>query len=194
MESVVKYIASGDEGRLWQGEIVANLIQVRLTPETVRAESPRGSPIVHPFAIVLSQDCDLEQHYRHMTQKPQAKPTLPNVLFCEAVLALTLRGAAGGSDVWKRVRQNKDERYHCLEGIPAGEDSTNEGIGALGIDFKRYFTIPTDEIYERLRIREAQRRARLTDPYAFHLARRFFYYQSRVALPGNHVIELTTSA
>ena len=52
-----------------------------------------------------------------------------------------------------------------------------EGMPELGIDFKRYFTIPTDEVYFRIRA-EAQRRSRLRSPYLEHLSNRFYSFQS----------------
>ena len=186
-----KYIASSVEGPLRQGEIVSNLVQVRLTPESVDSESPVAVPVVHPFAIVLTQDCDLEQHLNRIRD---GKPgSLPNLLFCEALSAATLKGSAGGSDIWKRVRQNKDERYQCLEQIPPELDALAEGVHALGVDFKRYFTIPTVEVLERLRRGEAKRRACLAQPYHYQLATRFFCFQMRVALPDEHVIESAPS-
>jgi hypothetical protein len=59
----------------------------------------------------------------------------------------------------------------------------------MGIDFKRYFTIPADETYRRVELGEAQRRCVLQSPYLEHLSSRFAYYLSRVALPLDHVSE-----
>ena len=41
----------------------------------------------------------------------------------------------------------------------------NVGIPELGVDFKRYFTIPTDEIYKRIEKGEVRRRCVLMSPY-----------------------------
>jgi hypothetical protein len=191
MERPPKYIASSDEGPLRQGEIVSNVVQVRLTLNSIGSDSPEASPIIHPFAVVLTQDCDLEQHLRRIANGKEG--TLPNVLFCEAVAASSLRDSAGGSDIWKRVRQNKDERYQCLEQVPAEQDAVKEGIDALGVDFKRYFTIPTDEVLARISRGESRRRAFLAPPYNLQLATRFFSYHMRIALPDEHAIELTPS-
>src|SRR6185312_5761394 len=87
---------------------------------------------------------------------------------------------------WDRILINKDERYHFLQNIRQCEDAAGQGISALGIDFKRYLTIATDELYRRVELGECQRRARLQTPYAEHLSARFCYYQSRVALPRDH--------
>jgi hypothetical protein len=190
MEGAPKYIASSDEGPLRQGEIVSNVVQFRLTLETIGSDAPEAVPIVHPFAIVLTQDCDLEQHLSRLADGKTGN--LPNVLFCEALPAVTLMGSAGGSS-WKRVSQNKAERYQCLEQVPAEQDAVKEGIDALGVDFKRHFTIPTDEVLERIRRGESKRRSRLAPPYNLQLATRFFCYQMRIALPDEHTIDLTPS-
>jgi len=189
MERPAKYIASSDAEPPRQGEIISGLVQVRMQLDDVGLVSARAIPLIHPFAIVLTQDCDLEQHVGRIKRGEEGN--LPSVLFCEAVLASHLRETAGGKDIWKRVRQNKDERYHCLERVPAELDATGAGINALGIDFKRYFTLPTDEVLERIRRAESRRRAYLAPPYSVHLAARFYYYQMRVALPDEHEIEQT---
>ena len=190
MECPPKYIASSDEGPLRQGEIVSNVVQFRMKLESIGSDSPKAVPIVHPFAIVLTQDCDLEQHLNRIADGKEG--SLPNVLFCEAVSAATLKGSASGSS-WPRVRQNKDERYQCLEQVPAEQDAVKKGIDALGVDFKRYFTIPTDEVLERIRRGESKRRTCLAPPYNLQLATRFFHYQMRIALPDEHTIDSTPS-
>jgi hypothetical protein len=51
---------------------------------------------------------------------------------------MKLRPAPGVQpDMWQRVRQNKDERYHFLQRIESGEDARGEGLAELSIDFKR---------------------------------------------------------
>lgn len=184
-------------GALRQGELVTGLVQIKLALELVDAETPdfQIDQEAHPFAIVLSQDCDLEQDWkaRQSIIGPGFGPdvlhptgaSLPAILFAEVHDAKDLRGRVGASNIWQRVRQNKDERYHFLETINSSEDATREGLPELGIDFKRYFTLPTEEVYKRLE-RSAQRRCRLTSPYLEHLSTRFCYYQFRVALPLEH--------
>ena len=110
---------------------------------------------------------------------------LPSVLLCQVVPAIGLKGSVD-KRVWDRILINKDERYHFLQRISPDEDAAEEGVPALGIDFKRYFSISTDELYRRIEIGECKRRCRLQTPYAEHLSTRFFYYQSRVALPRDH--------
>ena len=187
-----KYTKSTPEGRLWQGEIVSNLPQARIDLDSLA--SPHTAVMrekIHPFAVILTQDCDLESEFRKRVENP-AITSLPNILFCEAITVSELRkNTPKGKDFWKTIIQNKNERYHCLEAIPADTDAANDGTDHLGIDFKRYFTLPTGEIYERLKSEGVARRARLNSEYAQHLVSRFYYFQQRVALPDDHEIPLS---
>ena len=92
---------------------------------------------------------------------------------------------ARGNDIWKRVVQNKDERFHYLMSIAAEFDSNTSGLNALLIDFKRILTIPTTTLYNQLSA-AAKRRTVLTSPYVEHLSSRHAYFLSRVALPFDH--------
>lgn len=184
------YTRSELGGPLRQGEIVTGLVQAVMALETVLTSEPELDYVHHPFAIVLTQDCDLEQDWkaRHTATDPGQSVSqggLPTILFAEMNTAESLRGRVGASDIWKRVRQNKDERYQFLESVPPDEDALSEGLPELGIDFKRYFTIHIDEAYKRIE-KQAKRRCRLVSPYLEHLSIRFFYYQFRVALPADH--------
>jgi len=58
----------------------------------------------------------------------------------------------------------------------------------LGIDFKRYFTLPTAEVYYQIQ-RQAARRCCLRSPYLEHLSTRFHAYQQRLALPEDRVLD-----
>ena len=185
-----KYEASPTEpAALRQCEIISGLVQK--IPQFKTGEPPQIDLITHPFSLLISQDCDLDldYHARFGTSvtNPDAK-LLPNILFCMVVTAEQLKGAAGiDSRVWKRVKINKDERYHFLEEVPKNCESLSEGLPELGIDFKRYFTVPTDDVYDQVRTGDLERRCRLLSPYLEHCATRFGFFQSRIALPEDHL-------
>ena len=71
--------------------------------------------------------------------------------------------------------------------MSASEDALRQGLPELGVDFKRFFTIPTDELYVPI-TSGAQRRCHLNSPYLEHLTTQFSGFLSRVALPKPHVI------
>jgi len=99
----------------------------------------------------------------------------------------TLRGqmkdaGIGGSDLWKRIIGNRDERYQSFPQLRPEADSASEGLPALVVDFKRVFTVPADEMYVRIQFR-TRRRSVLQSPFLQHFSARFGYYCLRVALP-----------
>lgn len=184
------YETSPDSGPLRQGEVLSDVVEWRLAPECLAPDAePLFVPIVHPYAIVLTQDCDL--HWDHRARFP-ADPNdqtrledkkIPNVLFCQADKAETMRGARGfKSDIWRRITSNSDERYQVLPEVPPVLDRAGEGIPSLVLDFKLLFTVPSDELYYRLGS-EAKRRCFLRPPFLQSLSSRFSYFMGRVALP-----------
>ena len=194
--AIQKYLPSPN-GALRQGEILSNLKQFKLNLESLRSGKPLAEPIIHPFAIVVTQDCDAEQDFKKRRASDLVSDKIiPSILFCEVVAAEQLRNRDKenkikeiNSTVWGQVKINKNERYHFLESVPVESDSLSEGLPELTLDFKRYFTIPTEEVYYRLEIGEAKRCCRLISPYLEHLTSRFNNFQSRIALPEDHTSE-----
>lgn len=178
---------------LRQGEIVSNISRFRIDPDTLGSENLGVQFALHEFAIVLTQDCDLEQDFNVRSVGNLSDKLLPNVLFCNLAKAEDLRGTPAttgiNSDMWKRISQNKDERYHFLQAVDGSCDAQQIGLPELGLDFKRYFTLPTDEIYHRIESGEAKRRCVLASPYLEHLSSRFAHFLCRVALPEDHFSE-----
>jgi hypothetical protein len=183
------------EGRIWQGEILENVVQISPTVESIAANVPgelQFVPVVHELVVVMSQDCDLDQDYTRRVAGDRG--TLPNIMLCDVYLAEALRAAVllrdqlGTKDWRKRIAQNQNERFHYLQRTERGQDLQQEGLTALALDFKSYFTLPTDELYARLP-HGIRRRCRLNTPYAEHLAHRFFKFQSRIALPQDHQMD-----
>jgi hypothetical protein len=189
------YIASRAEGTLRQTEILCNVRQHKVTLESLN--NPDGvevEPIDHELAIVVSQDCDLERDFirREELRVNGTVPDrtdahlLPTVLFCEAYRERTLQDMVRGqNDSWQKFHQNKLERYQFLRAVEADGDRLGIGLDAMGIDFKRYFTVPTAELYAQLEGR-CTRRCRLAPQYLEHFSLRFSNYLSRVGLPKNH--------
>jgi hypothetical protein len=174
--------------RLFQGEVISGVIQVRLPLQSIGAEELKLDEVIHPFAVIFTQDCDLEQDFEG---RKAGRAKLEHVLFCQAVPTTNLKSQVSlGKERWKLLTENRDIRYQCIENVIAGDDSESLGIPSLGIDFKSYFTIPVDEVYKRIEIGQIARRARLVTPYAEHLLHRFCSFQSRVPLPVGHVIPL----
>jgi hypothetical protein len=166
-------------GALRQGELVVDLKQGVLDIAALRDGRHIVDTVTRSFALVVTQDCDLEQDYS------SGKRVL-SVLFCIAQTAEATRASSPDfkSTGWKRVVQNKEMRFHFLQGPIPAEDNAAEGLPDLVVDFKSYFALPRDEAY--FRIEQLRRRCALVSPYVEHLSTRFAHYLARVALPVDH--------
>ncbi len=194
----MKYEKSVPLAALRQGELLSNVIETILNLDTIESETQEFTEKVHPYAFVLSQDCDLDWDFAARITFDAVHRRIPNVILCEVQSSessvLQIMEAEGSktskrSRIWSRIMQNKDERYHFFEVIDACDDLYDERIGELVIDFKRFFTVPTSELYMRILRGETKRRCTLVSPYLEHLSSRFGFFQSRVALPEDHESE-----
>lgn len=180
------YARSPGNGPLRQGEILTDIVQSLLTLESVGTDTPAIEEIDHPVAIIASQDCDLEQDF---AAKRQGKPEqLPSILLYEVIEAQTLLKNQPGNDVRRPIANNKNERYHVLQAVKKELDALEQGLPDLGIDFRRYFTIRTEELYRQLGT--GKRRCVLRSPYLEHFCTRAAAFQCRVALPADHQLTL----
>lgn len=182
------FARSPDTGPLQQSEILSGVIQTRISMESLRLgdERPQVEEIQHPYSIVLTQDCDL---YWDFTAREQGNDAglqmklVPNVLLCELSEEAVLRGEQGiNSEVWRRIAKNLNERFHRFPEVPPDGDRRGDGLPSLVADFKRIFTVPTEELYARMGA-DVIRRSFLQNPHLQHFSSRFGYYCLRVALP-----------
>ncbi len=183
------YEKAPSRGPLRQGEIVGNLLQITVAVDTIGSDEIAVTPVVHPYAIVVSQDCDLEGDWRERERGSAGNNAklMSNVLFCDVYTATHVRQAPGvNRSAWNYICTNRDIRYQFLQKVEPEQDLTVEGLPEMVVDFKRYFAMPTDEVYARFNTGELQRRCFFHPPYLQHLATRFYYYQYRVALPEQH--------
>ena len=183
-----------EKSELRQGEIVTGLLHSALTGESLvrymtsgNSTDNKTSVVRYEYAVVMTQDCDLEQDFKIRQSGGTSDKVLQHILFCEAAPADSFHEdpALKSREIRKHFTNNKMERYQYLGSIDASVDSERKGIPALGLDFKRYFTVPTELVYLQLE-NGAKRRARLGVPFAEHLSDRFFAYHARIALPVQH--------
>jgi hypothetical protein len=190
------YARSAD-GRLRQGEILGNLQQSKITLESLRLfassdirSSAATAEIVvnftdHPLVIVLTQDCDLDLDYSDRQSAGAGK--LYDILVCDVYRADPFKQKLGKNmKEWKVIAENQSPRYQFLSNVTPDDDATGKGLPNLTMDFKRHFTLPTEEMYERLRLGITSRYCVLETPYVEHLMHRFLSFQGRVALPVDH--------
>jgi hypothetical protein len=182
------YRPSPSNGPILQGEILSGIQQPILTISENSADTQEFEVKDHPWVIVMSQDCDLDQDYRK-----EVGSSLPNILLSEVSIAevanqLIRNQGTSGAQRWDRIRKNNEPRYHFLEKPRPDDDADRAVLEEFVIDFKRYFTLPSKELYAQLE-KQVKRRSVLNSPYLEHLAHRFHSYHSRVALDTDHMSE-----
>lgn len=162
-----------------QGEIITGLVTYKIEREEKNKDEFTVQPILHPYVIVVSQDCDLTQDFRSRESSDKSASgedkLIPSILFCEVVEAEILYKKPKeimNSKIWNNVKNNKNERYHFFEKISPERDALEKSLPELGVDFKRYFTVATEEVYKQISS-TAQKRSRLLSPYLEHFVQDF---------------------
>jgi len=174
---------------LWlrQGEIIENLFELwpRVSEgETIDVEqTAKLDRIDHPYAIVISQDCDLELDFKARHGQASDDKLLRHVLFCVLYSPDEIRIRAGldSSQLFKRARQNQDERYHHFNEAPI--DKTERVLPDLYADFKATFSLPIEFAYSLTSSGHATRIGFLPSPYLQDFIHRLYSFLGRVAVP-----------
>lgn len=180
--SSIAYVSEPSDNEFRQGEVISDVVQW-----VWDSEQEELVAVAHAFVIVASQDCDLLQDYN--SRQTSQKSELNGILLYEAHKTFNLKATLAGSDIWRRVIKNNDERYHALQSAPAGCDRLRSGLPDLIIDFKRFFTIPAEELTKQCSQEPgAKRRCHLKEPYREHFQTRASFYLQRVGVPKPHSI------
>ncbi|MCV0377403.1 hypothetical protein [Microbacterium sp.] len=162
------------------------------------------------WALVVSQDCDLEFDFRARTKlreigdppahgqerrdwneasiKAQAK-VMTMIILCQADVSDAVMAASNLTGAERRwAKSNQHERFHHLQSIPPDVDLSGTGVPELMLDFKRFIAVPAGELMARVALgpesdRRAERRAVLVSPYKEEVLVRYHNYHGRVAVP-----------
>ncbi len=171
-----------------QGEIINNLFELKLQiPEgkSIDGLSKRAKfdPIVHPYVIIVSQDCDLEWDYKARSGEAAKDKLLTHMLFC-ALFSKdeTIERSNLKSDLYKRVRQNQNERYHHLDEAPV--NGAEDNLPELIADFKTTFSLSVEFVYWLVSTGQAIRKGALLPPYLEDFMHRLYSFLGRVAIPS----------
>lgn len=191
----LRYRSAGD-GPIRQTELLKDVVELQAVGPRLSGQEGRVSirRVEHPLVIVLSQDCDLEQDFNLRFPK-EAEPTsrdeaditpgcLSHVILCDAWSEEEYRRRLPkgiNSYDRRKIGSNQNERYHRLESATIGEDG--EEIDELFIDFRRFFALPSADLYDQVDGKDESRVACLPAYHLHDLAQRFFSYQARVAVP-----------
>lgn len=194
MEERAIYQTSDKDSSLRQGEILTSVIQYKPVVNKLLQEGEELSfnAVLHPYAIVVTQDCDLDWDYRaRQTENSQPSKLLNSIILCEVATARETRDATDNinSAAWKLVVSHRHERYYFFEKIPPTCETEQEGLPELTADFKKVFCIDGETIYSHIKLGIVKRRAVLASPYLEHFSRRYHSFHGRVALPFQYESE-----
>jgi hypothetical protein len=190
-------------GALLQGEILGDVWEHRARYPAI--ESPPGLSIPfeseqHPLVVVMSSVCDLERDFEQLfpTSDPwdsydpagESRVAAAGVktyycFLCDVYDEARIRSQSTvkGSDNWRRIKGNQDERYHRFEPTTIGENGTRE-LPDLYLDFRRGFALPSQALYAGIRAGGIERVAVIPPVFIHDLMHRFYSYHSRVGVPG----------
>lgn len=173
--------------RICQGDILRDFKFTLTTEPNVILE------IFFQYLIIISQDCDLEHCLKKSTipesSNFKCNQFLPNILFIPAfpmdkvkngehlVDLYNIKQDRIGSDLWKPITKNLNDRYHFLK------SNLNFQVPDLVVDFKLYQTIPTETF---LKLHKESYLTSVNELFRENLSQRFTNYFSRIALPEFH--------
>lgn len=166
------------KSRLCQGDIFRNLsFSISGIGFGVKKDE-----IFLEYAVVMSQDCDINSDYICRKSHKNNNQSLPTILICPAYncasfcMGQHIQGWKMDTSVSKeKLIKNEDfKRYHYLE-----EDIDNS-VPELAIDFKHFFALPTDFLYDN---RKDHYVATINELFREALSQRFAVFLSRFGLP-----------
>lgn len=187
-------------GAIRQGEILTGICEYRprLAPIAQTHQTAVDVvPIHHPYMIIMTADCDLDWDFKArfanqevvesyddevILQQEAMAAIIPHILLCEVYDSTAVRARVPASNLWKRIRQNQDERYHYFEAASIGE-SMSEQLPDICLDFKKTLALPTQSLYNGICARGIKRFAVVPPIYIHDLMHRFYGFLSRVGLP-----------
>lgn len=183
-------------GALRQGEILGDIWEH--VPQYPPIESQPGQSfsidsVHYEFVVIMSPDCDLEWDFNSRFPDQQSRESLSQADISHLPVSVShiflakvyqrdkIRPSVPGKDIWKRIEQNQDERYHHFKEAPVDESTIV--LPDLYIDFKKALAIPTKSLYEGLRVKGVKRMALIPNIYLHDLMHRYYGFLSRIGVP-----------
>ncbi|KAM3094949.1 hypothetical protein ACKFKF_26210 [Phormidesmis sp. 146-12] len=195
MEERAIYQALDKGSSLRQGEILTGVTQYNPVIDEIPKEFQNFqelafTPIMHPYAIVITQDCDLDWDYKARGISDNPAKLLNSIVLCEIGTAETIRSTDGmNRKEWELVVAHRHERFYFFEKAPLECEMEEEGLPELTADFKKVFGIDVATLYRQIELGIVKRRTVLASPYLEHFSRRYHSFHGRVALPFQYESE-----
>lgn len=167
-----------------QGDILKD---IQLSYRSFTEEGEAGADFMYTYSVVLTQICDLDQHYQRKDDDKKIDvllicPAYPVEQFLEGahIEGLTMQNFKASAKLEGKTRERLKKnvelvRYHFLEGV-------DDYMPELVIDFKRFHTIPIDFVQNNLNDNYL---LSLKHLFRERLSQRFSNYLSRIGLPEN---------
>lgn len=181
-----------EASNICQGDILRGLDFKYLASDD---DATAGFSFPFPYAVILSQACDLQQHYKNLEEnigkegdEIKHDKVLDTILVCpafahEAVLTGThiegrnmagFGNSASRKNAYTKLQRNDSfTRFHHLKKI-------DEMFPELVVDFKNFHTVPIEIIKN---VYEDNYLVSLKKLYRERLSQRFTNYLSRIGLP-----------
>jgi hypothetical protein len=161
------YRPSQAESPLRQGEILTNITQFKPTNfDDKSLENTEFQPIIHPYAIIITQDCDLDWDYNARFKNDNKNQEIPNlkllnsIILCEIDTAKNIRNLKETKDKnflnsheWNLVQTQRHERFYFFEQVPNSCELEQEGLPELTADFKKVFGVTPEFIYHQIKFK-----------------------------------------
>lgn len=181
-----EFVKPNPKIRINQGDILKDLsIIFQSGVDKDNPDEAILSEVVLLYAVVVSQECDLEHDFNNKTAfKADQDKYLPNILVLPAYLANQfkegvhrgegIKGMVWNSGLWKPITQNNNSRFHFINANETFQ------IPDLVIDFKHLYTVNRDFVYGHI---ENLYLASIGEIYRENISQRYSQYLSRIGLP-----------
>jgi len=196
MEERAIYQALDKSSSLRQGEILTGIVQYNpvideIPPDLQELQELTFTPVLHPYTIVVTQDCDLDWDFKARgTSNSNPAKLLNSVVLCEIGTAEAIRSMDGiNRKEWELVVAHRHERFYFFEKISPEYETEQEGLPELTADFKKVFGVDAATLYRQIELGIVKRRTVLASPYLEHFSRRYHSFHGRVALPFQYESE-----
>ena len=171
------------------GDILTDVEYVIFQKEAENDKKINEILVTYPYSIVLTQDCDLEQDYgcRNTLKKERNSEDklITSILLCPVFNAadfksgqhlsdIGLISSPWGGELWSSIKSNNHKRFYFLN-----QDSISK-LPDLIIDFKNFFTISSDSLYD---VYEEKHCTSVKNLFREDISHRFAHYNSRIGLP-----------
>ena len=170
--------------RFNQGDILRD-ISLKIQTDYDEEKGALIDEINLSYAIIISQECDLEHDFNSRNGSTTQDKYLPNILLLPAYKALSLKsGTHRGDEIkgeiwdtkrWDPIKNNNNYRFHYIK------ENTDLQLPELVIDFKHVYTISRDYIYKDI---SKYYLVSVCELYRELISQRYAYFLSRIGLPN----------